>query len=84
MQARDVNRGIVRIDSRVMRELSSTSGDIIEITGAKKTVPLVWPGYEGDSGKGLIRTDGYPRKNTGVSIDDQVTLKRIIVRRLGG
>ena len=79
-----MNRGIVRIDSRAMRELSSASGDILEITGAKKTVPLVWPGYEGDSGKGLIRIEGYPRKNTGVSIDDQVTVKKITVRRLSG
>ena len=60
-----------------MRELSSASDDILEITWAKKTVPLVWPGYEGDSGKGLIRIEGYPRKNTGVRIDDQVTVKKI-------
>ena len=79
-QARDANRGIVRIDSRVMRELSLASGDVLEITGTKKTVALVWPGYEGDSGKGLIRMDGYARNNAGVSIDDQVTVKKITVK----
>jgi transitional endoplasmic reticulum ATPase len=79
-QSRDANRGIVRIDSGVMRELSLASGDVIEITGAKKTVALVWPGYEGDSGKGLIRMDGYARNNAGVSIDDQVTVKKITVK----
>jgi len=79
-RARDANRGIVRIDSGVMRELSLASGDVLEITGAKKTVALVWPGYEGDSGKGLIRMDGYARNNAGVSIDDQVTVKKITVK----
>ena len=79
-RARDANRGLVRIDSRVMRELNLTSGDVIEITGTKKTVALVWPGYDEDSGKGLIRMDGYTRNNAGVSIDDQVTVKKITVK----
>jgi transitional endoplasmic reticulum ATPase len=79
-RARDANRGIVRLDSDVMRELGLTSGDAVEITGAKKTVGLVWPGYEADVGKGLIRMDGYTRNNAGVSIDDQVTIKKIVVK----
>ncbi len=79
-QARDANRGIVRVDSHVMRELGLTSGDAIEIVGTKKTVALVWPGYESDSGKGVIRMDGYARNNAGVSIDDQVTVRKITVK----
>jgi hypothetical protein len=68
-QSSDANRGIVRIDPGVIRELSLASDDVTEITGTKKTVALVWPGYEGDSGKGLIRMDGYARNSAGVSID---------------
>jgi len=79
-RARDANRGIVRIDSRAMEDLSLASGDVVEIIGAKKTVALVWPGYEEDSGKGLIRMDGYARNNAGVSIDDQVTVQKITAR----
>lgn len=79
-RARDANRGLARIDSRVMRELNLTSGDVVEITGTKKTVALIWPGYDEDSGKGLIRMDGYTRNNAGVSIDDQVTVKKITVK----
>ncbi len=78
--ARDANRGIVRLDSDVMKELGLSSGDAVEITGTKKTVSLVWPGYETDVGKGLIRMDGYTRNNAGVGIDDQVTLKKIQVK----
>ncbi|MGA3109762.1 MAG: CDC48 family AAA ATPase, partial [Candidatus Bathyarchaeia archaeon] len=79
-RARDANRGIARLDSDVMKELGLTSGDAVEITGTKKTVGLVWPGYETDAGKGLIRIDGYTRNNAGVGIDDQVTIKKIIVK----
>ena len=79
-RARDANRGIVRIDSQKMRELGLETGDAVEITGTKKTVALVWPAYESDSGKGLIRMDGYARNNAGVSIDDQVTVKKATVK----
>jgi transitional endoplasmic reticulum ATPase len=63
-----------------MRELGLATGDAIEITGTKKTVALVWPAYESDSGKALIRMDGYARNNAGVSIDDQVTVRKATVR----
>jgi len=79
-RARDANRGIVRIDSLMMKELGLATGDVVEITGTKKTVAVVWPGYEADSGKGLIRMDGYTRNNAGVSIDDQISVKKITVR----
>ncbi|HUK28943.1 MAG TPA: CDC48 family AAA ATPase [Candidatus Acidoferrales bacterium] len=79
-RARDANRGIVRIDTEAMRQLGLTSGDVVEISGDKKTVALVWPGYESDAGKGLIRMDGFARNNAGVSIDDQVSVKKITVK----
>jgi transitional endoplasmic reticulum ATPase len=63
-----------------MKQLGLTTGDAVEITGTKKTVALVWPGYETDTGKGLIRMDGYTRNNAGVSIDDQVTIKKITLK----
>jgi len=79
-RARDANRGIVRIDSEMMKELGLATGDVVEISGTKKTVAVVWPGYETDTGKGIIRMDGYARNNAGVSIDDQISVKKITVR----
>ena len=40
-RARDANRGIVRIDLKAMRQLGLVSGDVVEITGTKKTAALV-------------------------------------------
>ncbi|MEM3193485.1 MAG: AAA family ATPase, partial [Candidatus Bathyarchaeia archaeon] len=64
---RDVGRGIARVDPKVMEGLDLTPGDIIEISGKRKTAAICWPGYSEDSGKGIIRIDGYIRRNAGVS-----------------
>ncbi|MEM2341038.1 MAG: CDC48 family AAA ATPase [Candidatus Bathyarchaeia archaeon] len=74
---RDVGRGIARIDPKVMENLDLTPGDVIEISGKRKTAAICWPGYAEDSGKGIIRVDGYIRRNAGVSIDEKVTIRRI-------
>ena len=74
---RDVGRGIARIDPKVVQELGLTSGDIVQITGKRKTNALSWPAYEQDYGKGIVRIDGYLRNNAGVSIDDKVLVRKI-------
>ena len=74
---RDVGRGIARIDPKVVDELGLTSGDVVQVTGKRKTTALCWPAYQEDYGKGIIRIDGYMRNNAGVSIDDKVTIRKI-------
>ena len=74
---RDVGRGIARIDPKIVKDLGLTSGDIVQITGKRKTNALSWPAYEEDYGKGIVRIDGYLRNNAGVSIDDKVTIRKI-------
>jgi len=76
-QSRDVGRGIARVDPKVMEDLGLTPGDIIEISGKRKTAAICWPGYAEDSGRGIIRIDGYIRRNAGVSIDERVVIRRI-------
>jgi transitional endoplasmic reticulum ATPase len=73
---RDIGRKIARVDSRAMRDLGLSPGDIIEIIGKKSTVAIVWPPYKEDDGMGLIRIDGEIRKNAGVSVGDYVTIRK--------
>ena len=75
--ARDVGRGIARIDPLVIEELDLSSGDVVEIRGKKRTVARVWPGYPEDRGQRTIRIDGYIRRNAGVGIDDKVKIKKV-------
>jgi transitional endoplasmic reticulum ATPase len=76
-----VGRGIALVDPKVMSEMKLTTGDVVEISGKKKSYVLLWSGQPEDSGKGLIRIDGYTRNNIGVGIDDKVTVKKVVLRK---
>ena len=76
-QSRDVGRGIARIDPKVSSEIGLSAGDVVEIHGKKKTAAIYWPGYQEDTGKGVIRIDGYTRNNAGAGIDEKVGVKKV-------
>ena len=76
-KARDVGRGIARIDPEVAKEMGLVPGDVVLIEGRKRTACIYWPGYAEDTGKQIIRIDGITRKNAGVGIDDRVKVKKI-------
>ena len=73
--SRDVGRGIARIDPQVMRKLGiKETGEIIEITGKKKTVAKMMPTFPEFRGKNLIQIDGLIRENAGCSVDEKVKI----------
>jgi transitional endoplasmic reticulum ATPase len=72
----DVNKGIVRIDSSFMHELNMRPGDIIEITGERKTVAIADRAYPGDIGLNIIRMDGLIRRNAKSGIGETVAVKK--------
>jgi transitional endoplasmic reticulum ATPase len=77
---RDVARGIARIDQKSMESLKVSAGDVIEIVGKRKTSAIAWPAYSEDQGQGIVRIDGFTRKNAGVSINEYITIKRAEVK----
>jgi transitional endoplasmic reticulum ATPase len=76
-QSRDVGRGIARIDAQVGSDIGLSAGDVVEIHGKKKTAAIYWPGYPEDTGKGIIRVDGFTRNNAGAGIDEKVNVKKV-------
>jgi len=76
----DISKGIVRIDSSVMKELDVKEGDIISITGKKETYGIVARGYPGDIGLNIIRMDGPTRKNAQAGIGEYVPVKKAEVK----
>lgn len=80
-RSRDVGRGIARLDPEAMEKLGLTPGDVVEISGKRRTVAICWPGYGEDAGKGIIRIDGYTRNNAGVSIDEKVTVRKVEAKK---
>jgi transitional endoplasmic reticulum ATPase len=73
-QQRDVGRGIARIDTDTMKSIGVTVGDVIEIHGKKLTPAKAWPAYPEDQSLGLIRMDGFIRKNCGISLNEYVMI----------
>jgi transitional endoplasmic reticulum ATPase len=73
-----VGRGMALVDPKVMEEMDLSTGDVIEISGKKKSYVLLWSGQRDDQGKKLIRIDGYTRNNIGVGIDDIVSEQVIL------
>ena len=76
----DVNNGVVRIDSSLMKEINTHEGDTVSIEGGKKTYGIVARGYSGDIGLNIIRMDGIIRKNAQTSIGEYVTVKKAEVK----
>jgi transitional endoplasmic reticulum ATPase len=76
-QQRDVGRSIARMDSETMKSLSVTVGDVVQIEGKKATAAKAWPAYPEDQGLGLIRIDGFIRKNCSSAINEFVTVKKV-------
>ncbi|MFL6495826.1 MAG: CDC48 family AAA ATPase [Nitrososphaera sp.] len=76
-----VGRGMALVDPKVMDEMELSTGDVIEISGKKKSYVLLWSSQSDDHGKKLIRIDGYTRNNIGIGIDDTVKVRKVNVKK---
>ncbi len=72
----DAYKGIARIDSEAMRQLSLERGDVILIKGEKETVAMVDRAYPADIGEPIIRIDGIIRRNAKTGIGEIVTVNK--------
>ena len=70
--------GRARLDSASRRELELEIGDIVEIVGKRTVVAKVFPSSIDEEGHGLIGIDGLTRTNAGVSIDENVTVRKCV------
>lgn len=75
----DIDKGIARIPSRVMRDLGIVSGDIVEIKGKAKGVVRALRAMPHDNGREIIRIDGTVRSNIGASIGDNIWISLVKV-----
>ncbi|HYX72492.1 MAG TPA: AAA family ATPase, partial [Nitrososphaera sp.] len=76
-----VGRGMALVDPKVMDEMELSTGDVLEISGKKKSYVLLWSSQRDDYGKKVIRIDGYTRNNIGVGIDDTVSVRKVNVKK---
>ncbi len=79
-QQDDVNKGIVRIDSQIMRKIGIQQGEIVEIQGEKKTVAIAGRAFPADMGLAIIRADSLTRRNASTSIGEKVSVRKAEIR----
>ncbi|MHA1968912.1 MAG: CDC48 family AAA ATPase, partial [Candidatus Hodarchaeales archaeon] len=72
--AKDVGRGIIRIDPQIATQLNLSAGQALQIIGKRRTAALYWPAYPQDRGTSIARIDGSTRRNAGVGIDDTIEI----------
>ena len=73
-------KGIVRVDSSMMKQIGVRPGDVIEIIGKKKTVGIVDRAYPSDVGEAIIRMDGILRRNAGTGIGELIHIVKAEVK----
>lgn len=76
----DVNKGIVRIDSSYMKMAGINPGEVVEITGGRKTAGIADRALPGDISLSIIRMDGDGRRNAKTSIGEAVSVKKAEVK----
>ena len=74
--ARDVGRGIARLDPKDMTKLGVEVGDIIQVKGKRATATKVMPAFMEDRGKALIQIDGITRENAQIGIDEKAQIQK--------
>ncbi len=70
----DVDKGIVRVDRDILKQIGARPGSLLEIEGQRKTVAIVDSALPSDVGLGVIRLDGMTRRNAGTSIGEFIRI----------
>jgi transitional endoplasmic reticulum ATPase len=73
----DVGRGIVRIDPETLKQMSVSSGDVLEIEGKAKTVAKAMPIFKDRRGQQAIQLDGVTRTNAGVILGQKLSVRKV-------
>ena len=75
--AEDVGKGLARLDPEDMKALNAVLGDLIEISGEKKTVARITGTFPESYGKKVIQIDGITRGNAKVNLGERVKVRKI-------
>ena len=75
--AKDVGRGLARIDPKGMADIGVEVGDIVQILGKRPTVAKTMPAYMEDRGKDTIQIDGISRENAQIGLGEKVQVQKV-------
>jgi transitional endoplasmic reticulum ATPase len=72
----DVGLGRARLDTKTRQALGIEAGGVVEIVGKRGTAAKLSRPLKEDEGRGIIRVDGLVRRNLGVSVGDEVHIRK--------
>ena len=75
--AEDVGKGLARLDPEDIKALGGVLGDLIEISGAGKTVARITGTFQEFYGKKVVQIDGITRANAKSNLGEVVRVKKI-------
>ncbi|HUL29811.1 MAG TPA: CDC48 family AAA ATPase [Thermodesulfobacteriota bacterium] len=73
----DVGKGLARLDPEDIKALEGVLGDLIEISGEKKTVARITGTFPEYQGKKIVQIDGITRGNAETNLGEMVRIKKI-------
>ena len=73
--ARDLGKGLVRLDPADIVRLGLKVGDVVELIGRRKTVGRLVPTYSAHRGRDRVQIDGVTRENAGVTVENPVQVR---------
>lgn len=76
--SKDVSRALARLDPADIKALGAEIGDVVEISGKRRTVCKVMPAYKEERARSRIQLDGLSRGNAGVALDDVVSVRKVV------
>ncbi len=76
--ARDLGKGLARLDPSDIARLGLKVGDVVELAGRRKTVGKLMPTYSAYRGRGRVQIDGVTRENAGTSIDQPIRVRPLV------
>ncbi|MGB9632910.1 MAG: CDC48 family AAA ATPase [Chloroflexaceae bacterium] len=77
--AKDVGRGLIRMDPQAIARLGASIGDVVRISGTRATLGRLMPTYTEQRGQGLAQMDGIMRANAGVALGERVRIEPVVV-----
>jgi transitional endoplasmic reticulum ATPase len=78
--SKDVGRSFARMGPEDLAKLNVAIGDIVEISGKRKTVAKAMPAYKELRSQSRIQLDGLTRENAGSGLDEFVGVHKVNVR----
>ncbi len=78
--SKDVGRSLARLGPEDMERLEAAIGDIVSVSGKRKTVCKVMPAYKDLRGQSRIQLDGLTRDNAGAGLDEPVEVEKTAFR----